>query len=74
MGAGGGLGTGRAQYHLRQVAVFLNLLPLNKPEVLVQRAWEKFDAQGHLTDEPTRQQVRALLEALVAWTRRLRGG
>ncbi len=74
MGAGGGMGTSRAQHHLRQIAVFTNMLPLNKPEVTVQRAFEKFDAQGHLTDEPTRQQVRALLEALVAWTRRLRGG
>jgi len=61
MGAGGGMGTSRAQYHLRQIAVFTNLLPLNKPKVTVQRAFEKFDAQGHLTDEPTRRQVRALL-------------
>ena len=68
------MGTSRAQYHLRQVAVFTNLLPLNKPEVAVQRASEKFDAQGNLTDEPTRRQVHALLQALAAWTRRLRGG
>jgi chromate reductase len=33
MGAGGMMGTSRAQFHLRQVAVFVNLLPLNKPEV-----------------------------------------
>jgi len=69
-----GISTYRAQYHLRQIAVFTNMLPLNKPEVTVQRASEKFDAQGNLTDEPTRRQVRALLEALAAWTRRLRGG
>jgi chromate reductase len=73
MGAGGVMGTSRAQYHLRQVAVFTNMLPLNKPEVMVQRSQEKFDAKGNLTDEPTRQQIRALLEALSAWTRRLRG-
>jgi len=64
----------RAQYHLRQVAVFTNMFPLNKPEVAIQRALEKFDASGKLVDEPARQQVRALLEALAAWTRRLRGG
>lgn len=48
--------------------------PLNGPEVMIQRSWEKFDANGNLTDEPSRQQVRALLEALAAWTRRLKGG
>jgi len=31
----GGMGTARAQYHLRQVRVFVNMLPLNKPEVFV---------------------------------------
>jgi chromate reductase, NAD(P)H dehydrogenase (quinone) len=73
MGAGGVAGTVRAQLHLRQVAVYINLLPLNKPEVIIQRAWEKFDADGNLTDERSRQQVQALLAALAAWTRRLRG-
>lgn len=73
MGAGGGMGTGRAQYHLRQVAVFVNLLPLNKPELFVQRAQERFDADGNLTDERVRGSVAALVRALAAWTRRLRG-
>jgi hypothetical protein len=36
------------------------------------RGWEKFDADGNLTDEPSRQEVRALVEALAVWTRRLR--
>ncbi len=67
------MGTSRAQFHLRQIAVFVNLLPLNKPEVTIQRASEKFDKEGNLTDEASRKQVRALLEALAAWTRRLRG-
>lgn len=73
MGAGGLYGTVRAQLHLRHVAVFVNLLVLNKPDVMLQRSWEKFDADGNLVDEAARQQVRALLEALAAWTRRLRG-
>ncbi len=73
MGAGGLSGTVRAQHHLRQVAVYTNMHPLNKPEVEVQRAWEKFDPNGNLTDEPTRQAIHALLVALDAWTRRLRG-
>jgi chromate reductase len=60
--------------HLRHVFVFTNMLPLNKPEVRVMRAAEKFDAEGRLTDEATLKEVRALLEALATWTRRLRGG
>jgi chromate reductase, NAD(P)H dehydrogenase (quinone) len=73
MGAGGRMGTSRAQYHLRQVAVFTNMHPLNKPEVTVSFAEDKFDGSGNLTDEKTRQDVRALLEALLKWTNRLHG-
>jgi chromate reductase, NAD(P)H dehydrogenase (quinone) len=73
MGAGGMMGTSRAQYHLRQVAVFTNMFPLNKPEVTVPMAQQKFDAQGNLTDDLTRSFVRQLLEALFVWTNRLRG-
>ena len=73
MGASaGGSGTMRAQMHLRQVCVFTNMFPLNRPEIYVMRAAEKFDAQGRLTDEPTRQRVRELLVALRDWTHRLR--
>ncbi len=72
MGAGGGLGTARAQYHLRQVAVFTEMLPLNKPEVFVPRAWEKFDAEGNLLDPKIKEKVRGLLEALAVWTIRLK--
>ncbi|MEQ1573677.1 MAG: NADPH-dependent FMN reductase [Vicinamibacterales bacterium] len=74
MGASGGLsGTMRAQYHLRQIAVFVDLIPLNKPEVMVRSGGDKFDASGRLTDEDTRAHVKKLVEALEAWTRRLRG-
>ena len=65
------LGGARAQYHLRQTFVFLDMHPLNKPEVFVSRASEKFDENGNLTDEPTRQHVRALLESLARWTTRI---
>lgn len=37
------------------------------------RSWEKFDAEGKLTDEQSRQEIRTPLEALAAWTRWLRG-
>ena len=73
MGASAGMmGSARAQYHLRQSCVFLNMLPLNKPEVFVAAAQTKFDAEGRLTDERARTQIRQLLEALVGWARRVR--
>lgn len=47
MGASvGTLGTARAQYHLRQVFVFLNMHALNRPEVMISNAAQRFDAQG----------------------------
>jgi chromate reductase len=74
MGASMGmLGTIRAQLHLRHICVYLNMFPLNKPEVYIAKAQEKFDSQGTLTDEPTREQIRKLLAALDGWTRQLRG-
>jgi len=73
MGASpGALGTARAQYHLRQVFVFLNAHLLNKPEVMIGGAANRFDTDGNLTDEATRNFVRAQLESLRDWTLRLR--
>jgi len=67
----GMLGGARAQYQLRQVFVFLNMHPLNRPEVFVTFANQKFDEKGRLTDEKTKEFIKQLLQALVAWTRRL---
>ena len=61
----GMLGGARVQYHLRQVCVILNLLALNQPEVFIPFASEKFDADGKLTDEKTRESIAKLLQALV---------
>src|SRR5688572_19205303 len=70
MGASvGRLGTARAQYHLRQVFVFLNILPVNQPEVMIGNASERFDAEGNLTDDSTRDHIRKLLQSLVDWTK-----
>jgi chromate reductase len=68
----GMLGGARAQYQLRQVFVFLNMYPLNRPEVFVTFANQKFDETGKLTDEKTEEFVKQLLEALVAWTKKLK--
>ena len=73
MGASVGmLGTGRAQYHLRQMFVFLNMFPLNQPEVMIANADQKFDKDGNLKDETTAEKIRELLQALADWTRRLK--
>lgn len=73
MGAGGGMGTSRAQYHLRQVCVFLDLHPLNKPEVFASAFSGLFDADGNLTDPKLMQLVADQMRALVAWHRKLQG-
>lgn len=73
MGASvGAMGTARAQYHLRQTCVFLNMFPLNQPEVMIANATEKFDEQGNLKDPKTSEKIKELLEALVDWTRKLK--
>ena len=73
MGASvGTMGTARAQYDLRQVMVFLNMFPVNQPEVMIAKAQERFDAEGNLTDEKTKEFIRRLLQSLVEWTRRIR--
>jgi chromate reductase len=74
MGASPGrIGTARAQYHLRQACVFLNMYPINRPEVFVTFAHEKIDESGRLKDEETKKIIRQLLNSLVDWTMKLKG-
>jgi chromate reductase len=47
---------------------------LNQPEVMIAHCQERFDAEGRLVDEKTRQIVAQLLAALGDWTRWLRTG
>ncbi len=73
LGASGGvIGTARAQYHLRQIGVFLNMRFVNKPEVMIGGAASKFDASGTLTDETTKGLIRDLMAELVTWSKRLK--
>ncbi len=75
MGASvGSLGSARAQYHLRQVFVYLNMHPVNQPEVLISNAAERFDEQGNLKDAATKKLIRSLLENLTQWTQQLERG
>ena len=73
MGASGGaLGTARAQYHLRQMFIFLNAHLLNRPEVMIGGATSKFDAEGKLTDQATRDLLGTMLTAFKVWIEKLR--
>jgi chromate reductase, NAD(P)H dehydrogenase (quinone) len=67
----GRFGGARAQYHLRQTFVFLNMHPVNRPEVMFSDAANNVDFEGRVTNEKTRELVKQLLEALAAWTLRL---
>ena len=72
MGAAAGMaGSARAQYDLRRSCVFLDMHPLNKPEVLIGQAQTKFDANGNLIDEAARGFIRDMMAALDKWTRQI---
>ena len=74
IGAAAGMaGSGRAQYDLRRSCVFLDMHPLNKPEVLIGQAHTKFDAEGNLSDEAAKGFLRDMMAALAAWTRQIGG-
>jgi len=73
IGASAGvLGTARAQYHLRQCFVFLNGHVMNRPEVMIGGAQNKFAADGSLTDAPTRDFMTAHLAAFRDWVVRMK--
>jgi chromate reductase, NAD(P)H dehydrogenase (quinone) len=68
----GMLGGSRAQYHLRQILVFLDMRAVNRPEVFITFASQKIDEQGKLNDETSRKLIKQLLEALIYLTKRLK--
>jgi chromate reductase, NAD(P)H dehydrogenase (quinone) len=68
----GPFGTTRVQHHLRVVFTYTDSLVMVKPEVFIPQAKDKFDQEGRLTDEPTRQKVSDLLVALAEWARRFK--
>jgi chromate reductase len=69
----GMLGGVRAQYHLRQSFVYLNMYPVNGPDVIVNFAQQKFDSNGNLVDDNTKTFLGQLLQNLVNLTKRLKG-
>lgn len=72
MGASRGLlGTARAQFHLRQSLVILDMHPVNVPQVYIGSAPDKFDKDSNLTDQASKDFIAQLLVALRDWTRKI---
>ena len=61
------VGTARAQLHLRQLLAHTQARVLPPPELLVAAAHERFDADLHLTHEPTRRVLAHLLARFGGW-------
>jgi chromate reductase len=73
VGAATGMsGTIRAQTHMRQMLVYSDSPCLLQPEVLIPRAHERFDKEGQLTDETTKQLLERFAIAMVAFVRRMK--
>ena len=66
-------GTSRMQPHLRQVLVCLDVPVLNKPEVMIGKAQDKFADDGSLQDDKANEMIDRLLAALVDWQQTLSG-
>ncbi|MFP2768136.1 NADPH-dependent FMN reductase [Oceanisphaera sp. KMM 10153] len=65
------LGGARAQYHLRQIMIYLDVHFVNKPEVMIAGAHEKFDSHGQLADATTRDFIGQLVTALITLNHKL---
>ena len=73
LGASPGItGSARGQSQLRQAFEFTNSFCMPQPEILVYKAHEKFDAEGRLTDEKTREFLGRFMESFAEWIRRVR--
>jgi chromate reductase len=67
----GMIGGERAQLHLRQCFVYLDMHPVNKPEVIVTFASQKIDENGKVTDVHTNEKIKELLVALEELTKKI---
>lgn len=61
---GGTIGAALAQTHLKQILLHLDARVLGQPEFYLGGAKDKFDAEGKLVDEPTKERLVKLLETL----------
>ncbi len=61
----GAIGAALAQYHLKQIMNYLNTHVMGQPEFYL-NASDKFDAEGKLADESTKEHVKKFLTAFEA--------
>jgi chromate reductase len=71
--ATGLLGGGRVQQHLRVCLTGVDAIVFGRPEVLVTFAAQKFDEQGALKDEPTREMIKLHLAGFAAFAAKISG-
>ena len=64
---GGALGAFGANHHLRQMLVFLDMPPLQQPELYLGGAGKMFDADGNITESSTRELIVKFLTAFAGW-------
>lgn len=62
----GNVGTALAQYDLKKIMLYLGARVLGQPEFYVSSSTSKFDAEGNLIDEKTKEYIAKLLTALQA--------
>jgi chromate reductase len=73
MGASPGRGsTARAQAQLREAFIFTGACVMPQPELLVSAAASHFDDDGNVTDPELRERLAELVDALRAWSSRIR--
>lgn len=71
LSAGGGMGGARSQYHFRQVCVYVDLHPLNKPEVFARSFSDSFDKEGNVVDQKVLTQITEQMLALQKWAQQV---
>src|SRR5438105_2399375 len=64
---GGALGAFGANHHLRQMLVFLDMPPLQQPEIYLGGAAKMFDAEGNFVQESTKELIVKFLIAFASW-------
>ncbi|MDH4394337.1 MAG: NAD(P)H-dependent oxidoreductase [Limnobacter sp.] len=69
--SGGGMGGARSQYHFRQVCVYVDLHPLNKPEVFAKSFSDSFDTYGNLVDQKVIALLAEQMATLKKWAQKL---
>src|SRR5256712_5348188 len=67
-------GGARAQLHLRQILVDLNMYPINQPQLLLARAQYSCDSDLKLKDPQPKETLKKILETLASWTKRINSG